>query len=125
MLEFRFLLDANLSQKVGRFLAERFGVDVISLQGQRLGELPDREVIRMAQATGRVLITLDRDFAEYFYRTSEPQIGVIYLNLPNTHRTIPAINTVLERFFIAQVQSIDLDHSLVTITDRLVVIHHP
>jgi uncharacterized protein (DUF433 family) len=73
----KFLLDANLSPKVGRFLRDQCGLDVVSLHGLGLGELPDTAVIRMVRDQQRVIITLDRDFAEYFYRTQEPDIGII------------------------------------------------
>jgi predicted nuclease of predicted toxin-antitoxin system len=53
----KFLLDANLSPRVARFLVEQFQLDVTSLQGQGLGELPDHEVIRLARQQGRVIIT--------------------------------------------------------------------
>lgn len=112
----RFLLDANLSPKVGRFLTQQLELDVISLQGQRLGQLPDHEVIRMARSAGRVIITLDRDFAEYFHHASRPNIGIIYLDLPNSLRTIPQINWLLQAFFRQSAHGVDLEHALVTIT---------
>jgi predicted nuclease of predicted toxin-antitoxin system len=114
----RYLLDANLSPKVARFLARQFQLDVISLQGKRLGQLPDHEFVRMARSEGRVIITLDRDFAEYFHRTSRPDSGIVYLDLPNSLRNIPEINRVLEAFFKQSPHDIDLEHSLVTITEH-------
>ena len=114
----RFLLAANLSPKVGRFLARELQLDVVSLQGQRLSQLPDHEVIRMARSDRRVIITLDRDFSEFFHRTAQPDIGMIYLDLPNNHRTTPGINRVLEAFFRQSADGIDLEHSLVTITEH-------
>jgi len=120
----RFLLDANISPKVGRFLARHLQLDVFSLQGQRLGQIPDHEVIRMARSMGRVIITLDRDFAEYFHRTQRPAIGVIYLDLPNSLRTIPGINGLLAAFFSEHAGDVDLEHALVVITEREVRIVH-
>jgi predicted nuclease of predicted toxin-antitoxin system len=114
----RYLLDANLFQKVGRFLVRELQLDVISLQGQRLGQLPDHEVVRMARSNQRVIISLDRDFAEYFHRTARPDIGIIYLDLPNTLRTLPHINRILDAFFRQSAHGIDLEHSLVTITEQ-------
>jgi predicted nuclease of predicted toxin-antitoxin system len=101
---------------VGRFLVTRLDLDVLSLQGQRLGQLPDREVIQMARSAGRVIITLDRDFADYFAHTERPDIGIIYLDLPNSLRTIPDINRLLAELFRRHASSIDLEHSLETIT---------
>ena len=120
----RFLLDANLSHKVGRFLARELQLDVISLQGKRLGQLSDHEVVKMARSEERVIITLDRDFAEYFHRATRPDIGIIYLDLPNSLRTNPNINRILETFFRNSAHGIDLEHSLVTITgDEVRIVH--
>jgi len=83
----RFLLDANLSPKAGRFLTQQLQLDVLSLHGQRLRQLPDHEVIRLARSMERVIVTMDRDFAEYFHRTQRPIIGIIYLDLPNPTAT--------------------------------------
>jgi predicted nuclease of predicted toxin-antitoxin system len=91
----------------------------------RLGELPDHEVIRMARAHGRVIITLDRDFAEYFSRAERPNIGIIYLNLPNSHRPVAEINRVFAGFFGEHAASIDLEHALVTVTERTVTVVKP
>lgn len=120
----RFLLDANLSPKVGRYLPHQFQLDVFSLQGQRLGQLPDHEVIRMARSTGRVIITLDGDFAAYFHRTQRPNLGIIYLNLPNRLRLTPEINRLLAAFFREHAEGIDLQHALVVITEHEVHILH-
>ncbi len=124
MTSARFLLDANLSPRVGRFLTRQLQLDVVSLQGQRLGQLPDHEVLRMARSTGRVIITLDRDFAEHFHRTQRPDIGIIHLDLPNPLRTIPHINRLLEAFFRQHAAGVDLAHALVTITEHEVRIVH-
>lgn len=78
----------------------------------------------MARSARRIVITLDRDFAEYFHRASQPDIGIIYLDLPNTLRTIPEINRVLEAFFRQSANDIDMEHALVIITEHEVRIHH-
>lgn len=121
-----FLLDANLSPKTARFLADRFGLDVLVLRGARQHRLSDPEVIALAHAHGRVIITLDRDYAAYFFRTARPVVGIIYLDLPNTHRFVPEINRLLERFFSTLEADLDLEHALVTITEASVsIVHRP
>jgi predicted nuclease of predicted toxin-antitoxin system len=79
----------------------------------------------MARSTGRVIITLDRDFAEYFHRVTQPQIGIIYLNLPNRQRYISEINQVLARFFTQHASTIELEHALVIVTGETVRIIGP
>ncbi|CAN5722257.1 hypothetical protein BH24CHL3_BH24CHL3_11740 [soil metagenome] len=123
-MAFRFLLDANLSPKVGRFLARELQLDVVSLQVQRLGQLTDHEVIRMVRSQERVIITLDRDFAEHFHRSQRPAIGIINLDLANSLRTIPGINGLLGAFFRDLAEGADFEHVLVIITERVVRMAH-
>ena len=118
-----FLLDANLSQKTARYLEMQLGLDVVSIQRQRLGKIPDRDVIQMARSSRRVIVTLDRDFAEFFFRTRNPRVGIIYLDLPNELRHIPEINQLLANFFESHASSIDLERSLVVLTETEVQIH--
>lgn len=118
----KFLLDANLSPKTARFLIATFGLDVETLQGRRLGQLPDHEVIRLARATKRVVITLDGDSWGYYNEAAPLGIGVIYLDLPNNYRYVREINRILEGFFNAQAPSIDLEQSFVAVTEDSVTV---
>jgi predicted nuclease of predicted toxin-antitoxin system len=120
----KFLLDANLSPRVARFLTEQFQLDIESLQGQRLGELPDHEVIKLARQQERVIITMDQDYSDYFLASPRPTIGIIHLELPNRLRYIPAINQILSDFFAHHAETIDLEHALVVIREDSVIIHH-
>jgi predicted nuclease of predicted toxin-antitoxin system len=120
----RFLLDANLSQKVGRYLTEHLQIDVISLQGMRQGQLPDHQVVQMAHAQRRVVITLDRDFANRFERGERPVIGVVFLDLPAALRTTPHINRRLAQFFEDDAEIASVENSLVTITESDVRVLH-
>jgi predicted nuclease of predicted toxin-antitoxin system len=79
----------------------------------------------MARDQQRVIITLDRDFAEYFYRTQEPDFGIIHLDLPIAQHFIGTINTVLQDFFAHHAGTIDLDHCLVIIDESTIQIVHP
>lgn len=78
----------------------------------------------MARSQERVIITLDRDFAEYFHRTQRPAIGIIYLDLPNSLQTIPRIDGLLAAFFRDHAEGTDIEHVLVIITERVVRIAH-
>ena len=121
-----FLLDANLSPKIARFLQETFQLDVLSLLDMGLGEMPDREVLRLVKESGRVLITLDSDFTRFPNSLGDVRIGVVHLRLPNSHRYVPEIKEVLRQFFRTTASSIDLEHSTVVITERLVLVtRHP
>jgi predicted nuclease of predicted toxin-antitoxin system len=119
----RFLLDANLSHRVARHLEHRLAIDVISLQGRRLGELSDREVIAMARREARIIITMDRDFSDFFLSSTAPGVGVIYLKLPRELRRIPAINRILEQFLADRERLGQLKQSLVVLTEESSTIH--
>src|SRR5688500_13202244 len=43
--------------------------------------LPDTEVLAIAHAEGRILITDDPDFGELVFRLGQPHAGVIFLRL--------------------------------------------
>jgi predicted nuclease of predicted toxin-antitoxin system len=113
-----FLLDANLSPKIARFLATEFGYDVLALQLLGLGELPDHDVLRRARLMRRVIITLDRDFARFAEQITRPPVGIIYLDLPNSLRYTPEIKLILGEFFRIHAPIIELEHSLVVITEN-------
>ncbi|EHR79135.1 hypothetical protein OCC_01359 [Thermococcus litoralis DSM 5473] len=56
----RYLLDENIPLSLYKMLQEKY--DVKRVQEIRRG-LSDREVLRIARREGRVLVTLDKDFA--------------------------------------------------------------
>ncbi len=113
----KFLLDANLSPKVGRYLSTHFGLDVTSLLALGLGEISDREVLRRARSSGRVIITLDEDFIQPYSTTGRVNQGIIYLDPPNSRRYIPDIQDVLGAFFEDHAAGIDLDRAIVILQE--------
>lgn len=119
----KFLLDANLSPKVGKYLTMHFGFDVYSLLHHGHGEIEDPEVLRLARSTRRVIITLDRDFIEPFTSLGQVVQGVIYLDLPNGHRYIGDIERDLDSFFSAIAKDVDLEHSLVILRKDEAIVH--
>ena len=118
-----FLLDANITPKLGRFLEVRFGLTIVSTGPQPIGLLSDHEIIKIARSTGSVIITLDQDFANYFLRTKRPRLGVIYLDLPNELRRTPEIKRLLSTFFTTHAATINLKRSLVILTESQIHIH--
>lgn len=95
-----------------------FGFDVLSLYDEQLERLPDERVAALARRLGRVIVTLDGDFTRIFASQRGPGPGIIYLDLPNTHRSLRAIRGILDEFFRHHAGSIDFENSLVTITER-------
>jgi predicted nuclease of predicted toxin-antitoxin system len=62
----RFLVDENAGPSIARWLQEQ-GHDVFSVFDSARG-LPDDDIIHMAFADNRILITSDKDFGAKVYR---------------------------------------------------------
>ena len=77
----RFLLDESAELRIAAFL-RLAGHDVTSIAENHPRSIPDREVLRIANAERRVLITNDRDFGELIFHQRRPHAGVIYFRLP-------------------------------------------
>ena len=75
----RFLVDENAGPSIARWLGEQ-GHDVFSVFDAARG-LPDNDIIRMAFADNRNLITSDKDFGTKVYREQWPHRGVVLLRL--------------------------------------------
>jgi predicted nuclease of predicted toxin-antitoxin system len=118
-----FLVDANLSPKLADFLVAEFGFDVESLRTLGLGHLPDVDVVELAKQQGRVIITLDDDFGEIYFRRERGNIGVIYLKVQDQANSV--VTRVIERFFRTMDAEIDLARSLVVITEHRVRVVRP
>lgn len=77
----RFLLDESAEYRIAAFLRDQ-GHDVSAIAHEHPAGLPDREVLGIAIAEQRVVITNDRDFGEQIFREQLPHAGVIYFRLP-------------------------------------------
>jgi len=77
----KFLLDESAEYRIAAFLSNE-GHDVTAIAHEHPPSLPDTEVLRIAHAERRVLITNDRDFGELVFLRSLPHAGVIYFRLP-------------------------------------------
>ncbi len=77
----RLLRDESAEMRLARFLRQQ-GHDVTTVVHQHAQSLVDSEVLRIAHAEARILITNDRDFGELVFRLGLPHQGVIYFRLP-------------------------------------------
>ena len=74
----KLLADENIPLASVRDLRD-FGHDVISI-AERSPGMSDEEVLRLAQAEHRVVVTFDRDFGEMGFRRRLPApAGILYL----------------------------------------------
>lgn len=74
----RFLLDTNVSFRVGSELAAE-GHDVVHVDDLSMGDAPDREILERARHEERVIISADTDFGAYLAsdRAAEPSVLLI------------------------------------------------
>jgi predicted nuclease of predicted toxin-antitoxin system len=77
----RSLLDESAELRLAAFLRQA-GHDVTSIVQDHPRSLPDEQVLEIAKAERRILITNDRDFGELSFRQQLPHAGVIYFRLP-------------------------------------------
>src|SRR5439155_9442899 len=77
----RFLLDESAELRIAAFLKQA-GHDVTSIAEDHPRSIQDHEVLAIANAEQRILITNDRDFGELVFRQQLPHAGVIYFRLP-------------------------------------------
>jgi predicted nuclease of predicted toxin-antitoxin system len=59
----------------------RLGYDALRVGADLPPGLPDIDVLAQAAASGRILVTDDRDFGELVFRRRQRHVGVIYLRL--------------------------------------------
>lgn len=76
----RFLLDESDEYRIADFLQAE-GHDITAIAHDYPHALPDAEVLAIAAAEQRVLITNDRDFGNLIVRQKRPHAGVIYFRL--------------------------------------------
>jgi predicted nuclease of predicted toxin-antitoxin system len=114
----RFLLDANASSETTAFLRQELGLDCCDLRSAGLHHLGDEEIVALDLAEGRVVITFDTDFGEFFHRTGG--VHACFIQLRWRDQRIEAVNGTLSVFFRTLPPDVDLARSLVTIDERRV-----
>lgn len=80
----KFKLDENLGESVRQQLVAA-GHDVSTIVDQHMAGAADALVYRICADEGRVLVTLDLDFANPFVFDPRPAAGIIVLRLPKMH----------------------------------------
>ena len=94
----RFLTDENVQAKVVEFLRGR-GCDVLDVkESGRLGA-GDLELIRLAFAQRRVVVTHDSDFGTLAIAAGEATVGIVYLRPGHINHklTIRSIETLFSQ----------------------------
>ncbi len=89
----RFLTDQDVYAITIRFLCS-LGHDVVTAAQLGLAQADDLELLRVAQAQGRIFVTRDRDFGGLVFVLGSGA-GVIYLRIVPSTQT--AVHAELER----------------------------
>lgn len=75
----KFLFDVGVGAAAERWLAAQ-GHDVKAVRDLNPG-MPDIEILELAAAEQRLVVTMDKDFGELVYRSQRAHAGVLLLRL--------------------------------------------
>ncbi len=117
-----FLLDANVSPDTAAFLQNELLLDAVHWATLKRMHLSDVDIIRLATALDRVIITFDLDFGRLFQHSKPPSFGVVLLRLSD--QTVESTNRALRGFFSSVPDLETLRHALAIIDDRRVRLVH-
>jgi predicted nuclease of predicted toxin-antitoxin system len=84
-------LDENVPNSVGAILRDA-SHDVAYARDEQLAGAPDGELLSVANREGRVLVTLDRGFANVILHPPQTTAGIIVIRL--REQTLPRIRRV-------------------------------
>ena len=90
----KLLADENIPKETVNLLKEQ-GVDVISVQDFSSG-LSDRDILELANAKGRIVLTFDKDFGQIIFKEKYKSQGLILLRfVPESPQQISKRNLQL------------------------------
>jgi predicted nuclease of predicted toxin-antitoxin system len=90
----KLLLDMGVAPRTADYL-NGLGHDVVHLRSRGLQLLADREVVRLAESEGRVVVTFDLDYARIIALQRLARPSVILFRLESY--TTDGVNATLER----------------------------
>lgn len=96
-LQFPLLTDENINPAVVQFLRQQ-QFDVCDVAESGLGGIGDADLLRLASAQGRVIVTHDSDFGTLAIFQGEPVVGIVYVRPGHMdpHFTISTLRTLFE-----------------------------
>ena len=114
----RFLVDRCAGRRLADWLRNN-GHD--ALEAQTIGPDPgDRALLELAEAEGRILVTIDKDFGELIYLHDVPHAGLIRLPDVRASRRIEIIAELIEQY-----RSELEERAVITVQGRHVRISRP
>ncbi len=94
----KFLVDVGVSNKVEKYLKDD-GFDTKCIR-EIDPRLKDIEIIDIAAKDNRVIITMDKDFGELVFKSSQAHAGVLLLRLENenSNSKVEIVKSILENY---------------------------
>jgi predicted nuclease of predicted toxin-antitoxin system len=110
----RLLLDQNIDARLIPYL-DSWGHDVIRIGREHPHDLADDQILALAYAEQRIVITNDRDFGELVFSHGRPHAGVILFRLGSADlpTKVARLSEVLTQY------SDQLDHFIVVTLDAI------
>jgi predicted nuclease of predicted toxin-antitoxin system len=102
LYEFKFLTDENMPPRAVAWLKQR-GLDVFDIKSEGLGGTPDEDILPIAEAQNRVIITQDSDLGTILFKLGLQNAGVIFLR-PG-HVSSERVIQSLEKLFSAEIDA--------------------
>jgi predicted nuclease of predicted toxin-antitoxin system len=109
----RFLLDENAEYRIAAVLGG-MGHDVTAVAHEYPSGISDLEVLGIAVAEDRILITNDSDFGDLVFRQHFSHAGILYLRIPQDTSIEEKIGLLLQGLETHQ----DLLHRFLVVTNR-------
>ncbi|HPD15417.1 MAG TPA: DUF5615 family PIN-like protein [Planctomycetota bacterium] len=93
-----FVVDESTGTAVAEFL-RGLGHDVLNIV-ESLPQADDPDILKLAAAEKRIVVTNDKDFGELVFRSGRPHRGVILLRLrdESAENRVRVVASVLERW---------------------------
>jgi len=112
----KFLVDENISPLTVKFLND-MGLDVVDLIKLNKRGITNGDLVDLAMAKKRIIITQDLDLGEIHFFSSKKKFGAIVIRLKTP--TIEDINFVLKNFFEKfDYKETDLTKSLIILDEK-------
>ncbi len=96
--ELKFLVDVGVGKKVEQWLQKR-GYDIKAVRDVD-PRMEDRDILGMAVAEARMVITMDKDFGELVYNSGLPHAGVLLLRLEDAKADVKVriVENILKKY---------------------------
>lgn len=112
--EMRFVADENIDEEVVKWLRSE-GIDVIDLKEQGLLGMEDANILKMANAQQRVVISQDSDFGTMIFRDSAPVYGILFVQPGHME---PSLHVQTMKTLLTMEQEINLEIPFILVAEN-------